>query len=170
MGKILLFCPVYSPFPRTVVYWCPGRRMQASRRKRRRPGTNGPLNERGRKPRRFPTLVMDGGIWRWACRLKRNDRKWRPAATNEAGRCWMRVRGKWRGCELACRTPAPTSQRPFSAMDAGGRGPAWSNPLPPWRWTAQGRWGIRPGRASNAAGKPKDLRAGNLFYICHGSR
>lgn len=36
----------------------------------------------------------------------------------------MRVRGKWRRCKLACRTPAPTSQRPFSAMDAGGRGPA----------------------------------------------
>lgn len=53
MGKTLLFCPVYSPFPRTVVYWCPGRPDASKPPERRPPGTNGPLNERGWNPRRL---------------------------------------------------------------------------------------------------------------------
>lgn len=148
MGKTLLFCPVYSPFPRTVVYWCPGRPDASKPPERRPPGTKGPLNERGRKPRRFPTLVMDGGIWRWACRLKRNGRKWKTAATNETKRCW--------GCALAANGSAASlhaecrrrfQRSPSLPWMRVAEAPPDRTPFPPpWRRTAQGRRGARPWR------------------------
>ena len=72
----------------------------------------------------------------------------------------------------ACMPNAGTDfTAPLLCHGCGRSGPRLTDPFPPpWRRTAQGRWGIRPGTASNAAGKSKDLRAGNLLYLCHGSR
>ena len=53
MGKILLFCPVYSPFPRTVVYWCPGRPNGSKPPETAPAGGKWPPYERGGKRRRL---------------------------------------------------------------------------------------------------------------------
>lgn len=133
--KPFFFAP-FIPLSRGLWYTgAQGGRMQASRRKRRRPGTKGPLNERGRKPRRFPTLVMDGGIRRWACRLKRNGRKWKTAATNETKRCW--------GCAFAANGGA-------ASLHAERRRRLHSAPSLPWMRAV----GAPPDRSLSAALAP----------------